>query len=102
MKLPKAEPFSGKRSRLQGFLTKMQLHLAANSMFLRTDVDRIKFVGTYLEGVAYDWFEPYLRDYLENGEIRDETSGMFQSYTSFVKRLQAVFGDLEAERTAER
>src|SRR4029077_14117146 len=85
-----------------GFLTKMQLHLAANSMFLHTDVDRIKFVGTYLEGAAYDWFEPYLRDYLENDEIRDETSGMFQSYTSFVKRLQAVFGDPEAERTAER
>jgi hypothetical protein len=103
-KLPKAEPFDGTRSRLRGFLTQMNMHLDANKTRLPGQADKVIFVATHLRGQAWNWFEPYIREYYEkqSSEWSSITRNIFTSYAGFRRYLEQTFGDIDAEATAER
>src|SRR3569833_87388 len=65
---------------------------------------KVRVAGQQLEGRALDWFEPILRDYLEEAEdVQDElTLKVFASFDEFAKRLTDTFGNPDEERDAER
>ncbi|GCB18984.1 protein LDOC1 [Aspergillus awamori] len=104
VKVRPPEPFDGNRSRLRAFLTQLDLYLNMNKEKLRNEVDKIFFASTYLNGTAFNWFEPYIRDYQEKpvGEQDDDTKRIFASYARFKERLEQTFGDIDAARNAER
>jgi hypothetical protein len=60
--------------------------------------------ATYLTGLVFDWFEPFVRDYQEHKEDNQapETDEIFASYDAFKKRLEDTFSDIDKERNAER
>jgi hypothetical protein len=103
-KLPKAEPFDGTRAKLRGFLTQMNMHLDANKTKLPSQADKVIFVATHLRGQAWNWFEPYIREYYEkqSNEWSTITRNIFTSYAGFRRYLEQTFGDIDAEATAER
>ncbi|KAF4225792.1 hypothetical protein CNMCM6805_005980 [Aspergillus fumigatiaffinis] len=53
---------------------------------------------------AFDWFEPFVRDYQEHEEDNQapKTDEIFASYDAFKKRLEDTFSDIDKERNAER
>ncbi|GMF82058.1 unnamed protein product [Aspergillus oryzae] len=76
VKLPKAEPFNGTRSKLQAFLTQMNMHIHANRKNLIDKADKVIFISTHLQL------------FTDSGNLR--------------KHLERTFGDVDAEAIAER
>lgn len=104
VKIRPPEPFNGNRSKLRAFLTQLDMYIQMNREKLANEADKVLFATTYLTGPAFDWFEPFVRDYQEHTEkLRDdETKAIFASYAEFKKRLERTFGDIDKERNAER
>jgi hypothetical protein len=103
-KLPKADNFDGTRSKLRGFLTQMNMYLDVNKHRLNTEASKVIFVSTYLRGQAWDWLEPYVREYYEKDSSEWSTTAttIFSSYLKFREHLEKTFGDIDAKKTAER
>jgi hypothetical protein len=104
VKIPQPEFFDGTRSKLRGFLTQLDTNLRINQSKLPMEADKVIYASTFLRGPAFDWFEPFLREYQEKvqkdwGDITEE---VFSNYNKFKKRLLETFGDIDAKRTAER
>ena len=67
--------------------------------------DRVyKLHTAYLRGGAFEWFEPFVTDYVENTEDDREadTVAIFNSWEAFKERIKMVYGDVDETRTAER
>ncbi|RYP18275.1 hypothetical protein DL767_009863 [Monosporascus sp. MG133] len=99
IKPKKPEPYDGKGS-AQSFLTQVRVYLRFEGIVNKAD--KILAVAAFLKGNALDWFEPTLRDYLENGESDQQqaTKTLFQYYINFEEKLRANFGNPDKERTA--
>jgi hypothetical protein len=82
----------------------MNMHLDANKTKLPGQADKVIFVATHLRGQAWNWFEPYIREYYEkqSNEWSTITRNIFTSYAGFRRYLEQTFGDIDAEATAER
>lgn len=105
IKLPKPEFFDGTRAKLRPFLTQMEMQLRMSDKQNLPEADKVIYVSTYLRGHAFDWFEPFIREFQEQpdrDEWSDTTTEVFSSFANFKKRLELTFGDIDATRTAER
>ena len=96
--------YDGTQGTLRGFLTQMRAYHFYHEGTLTNNADKVLCTAAFLKGDALNWFEPRMRDYLENPEEDqdDETKEIFQSYAKFEERLKGTFGDPDEERTAER
>ena len=66
-------------------------------------VKKIIYAATYLRGAAHDWFEPYMKDQLENGDqVRPETIQIFQSFENFKVKINQVYRDTDTKKEAEQ
>ncbi|KAI1855990.1 uncharacterized protein JN550_013917, partial [Neoarthrinium moseri] len=103
-KLAPPQSYSGKDGGIQGFLTQARAYLRFYSGTIITEPDKILCVAGFLKEDALDWFEPTMRDYLNNSEDRqeDDTQKVFSDYGEFERRLRATFGNPDEVRTAER
>ncbi|RYP42434.1 hypothetical protein DL768_010343 [Monosporascus sp. mg162] len=99
LKVKKPEPYDGTGS-VQGFLTQARVYLRLER--IEGDADRILIVAGFLKGDALNWFEPTLRDYLENAKDDQETAikKIFESYVNFEQKLKDNFDNPDAERKA--
>lgn len=104
LKLPKADTFEGNRSKLKGFLTQMHMHLHANRNKMSSEADKVIFIATHLKGMAWDWIEPFMREYYKKtrSEWSATTSDMFTSCDKFVEQLERTFGDINETEQAIR
>jgi hypothetical protein len=57
------EPFDETRSKLCAFLTQMDMYMQINHKKLINEPNKVLFITTYLTRPAFDWFEPFIRDY---------------------------------------
>ena len=49
--------------------------------------------------------QPYVEDFLKdinNKETKDETRTLFSSWTNFKEEIRRIFGEVDAERQAEK
>ena len=105
IKAPKPEPYEGGRDNVQTFLTQMSAYLHVNEALFSKEAEKVMCAGGMLRGKAAEWFEPTLRDYLENDKKanrRDDTNEMFGDFDVFAKNLRDTFGNPDELRTAER
>lgn len=95
----KPRPYNGKGSP-QGFLIQARVYL--RQLHLEDETDRILEIVTCLEGEALEWFEPTVKDFLENAEDDREktTRELFASYANFEERLKDNFDNPDKERAA--
>ena len=54
--------------------------------------------------MVFNWFELYLRDYLNNDDDirKEETKDLFADYANFEYGLKTIFGDPDEIRNAKR
>jgi hypothetical protein len=103
-KVEPPEKFDGKRSELRSFLTHAKLYLTFKEHLFPNEAKKVLAVAAFLKGQAFEWFEPRMRDYLENdAEDRESaTDELFATYDNFAKELESVFGEVDEKRSAER
>ena len=104
VKLAPLDKFDGNRNKLRSFLAAAQIHLDVNVGLIPNEEAKVQFVAAHFTGNAMDWFEAYLTDwkYTMDDHRNSETKAIFASYDYFKKKLELAFGDVDAERTAER
>jgi hypothetical protein len=102
MKLP--EPFTGKYGELQGFLTQLKIYHRRYENSFVLESDKVMHAGTLLQGDALAWFEPIMRDYLDEDDASQDadTKAIFRSFINFEIALKEVFGNPDEVREAER
>ena len=73
----------------------MYLLYYANNLL--EEKDKVLYIANLLKGSIFEWFEPRIRDYLENDEEDRETTTdkLFANYTYFTNKLKVVFGEVD-------
>ncbi|KFY60593.1 hypothetical protein V496_05287 [Pseudogymnoascus sp. VKM F-4515 (FW-2607)] len=110
VKVQMLEPYSGERHKLKAFLLKCDLYIGFNTYTLAGEADQVLWAVALLRGAAFDWIEFFVNEYLEKkgpeGQLYTNmavtTREIFRTWKGFKANITKVFGDLDAERTAER
>jgi hypothetical protein len=94
----KIRPFDGESQSARSFLTAIELQMENDGVV--GDERKVMYVGNYLEGKAWNWFEPIARE--RNQHAREDWSErakrILTNYVEMKKAMQQAFGDLD-ERT---
>ena len=103
LKINTPEPFDGNREKLQAFFSQIELYFGFNVDRFPTDKHKVLFASTYLRGPAFEWFNSFLTDFLNNEPDKrdDDTIEVTQNYSNFKNKLRKVFGDFDKEHLAE-
>lgn len=104
MKVAPPDKYDGNPATLKAFMTQLRLYQRSYAKSLPLTSDRVSNAAMYLKGEALMWFEPYLREYLENGysKCKPETKYMFDSLSHFEEKLSAAFGKVDEIREMEQ
>ena len=104
LKINTPEPFDGSRGKLRAFFSPVELFFGFNVDRFLTDEHKVLFASIYLRGPAFEWFNSFLTDFLNNepDERDDDTVKVTQNYSNFKNKLRQVFGDFDKEHSAER
>ncbi|KAM3548270.1 hypothetical protein MY1884_009252 [Beauveria asiatica] len=85
-KFPKPDAFDGTKGNIRTFLTQAKAYLKVNES-IAEEPTKILYISNLLTGKAIEWWEPTLRDYLDNKEPEDETIRIFRKYRNFEEDL---------------
>ena len=104
IKIPPPDKFLGERRMLSPFLSQLDTYIQLNYTMFKKESDKVLFASAHLRSDALNWFEPTLRNYMENkkNDRNDKTNDIFSSLEEFKKQIRIVFGTVDQERTAER
>ena len=104
LKINTPEPFDGSRGKLQAFFSQVELFFGFNADRFPTNKHKVLFASTYLRGLAFEWFNSFLMDFLNNKPDKkdDNTIEVTKNYSNFKNKLRQVFGDFDKEYLAER
>ena len=104
LKINTPELFDGNRGKLRAFFSQGELFFGFNVDRFPTDEHKVLFASTYLRGPAFEWFNSFLTDFLNNepDESDNDTVEVTQNYSNFKNKLRQVLGDFDEEHLAER
>ena len=104
LKINTLELFDGSRGKLQAFFSQVELFFGFNAERFPTDEHKVLFASTYLRGPAFEWFNSFLTDFLNNEPDKkdDDTVEVTQNYSNFKNKLKQVFGNFDKKHLAER
>ena len=89
------DKYDGTRAdKLRPFLSGLNIVFLNHDKRFATDRAKVLFAGSFLSGVAADWFEPIINE-------SSKEALMLDNYDLFKDRITKVFGDPNAEATAE-
>ena len=99
-----SEPFDGSRGKLRAFFSQVELFFGFNAERFSTDKHKVLFASIYLRSPAFEWFNSFLTDFLNNkpDERDDNIVEVTQNYSNFKNWLRQVFGNFDKEHLAER
>ena len=66
LKINTPEPFDGSRGKLRAFFSQIELFFGFNVDRFTTDKHKVLFASTYLRGPAFEWFNSFLMDFLND------------------------------------
>jgi FtsZ-interacting cell division protein YlmF len=89
------DKFSGTdRTKFKTYVAQCRLVFRANPRKFDTDTKKVTYACSYLDGLAFQWYQNYL-------ELDDEPL-WFDNFRLFVKELREGFGEIDAQAAAER
>ena len=103
LKINTPEPFDGSRGKLRAFFSLIELFFGFNVDRFLIDKHKVLFTSTYLRGPAFEWFNSFLTDFLNNEPDKkdDDMIEVTQNYLNFKNKLRQVFGNFDEEHLAE-
>ena len=66
LKVGALKRYDRSREGLELFFSQLELYYRFNTAQFPTDQEKVLFAASYLEGLAFTWFNIYLKDYLDN------------------------------------
>ena len=101
MKARVPKPFSGEdRSALETFVGQCRLVFLVNPESFPSEQQKVLYASSYLEGIAYSWFDPILRKFDPDSD--SPAPEELSSFKSFSASLSRMFGDPDLVRTKTR
>jgi Domain of unknown function (DUF4939) len=93
LKVNTPNTYHGDRHKLQTFLAQCNMYIHFNVSKLGSAEVKVMFATTYLRNGAFNWFKPYLTDYIDNAieDKKNEIKAIFSSYKHFKKAIQKVY-----------
>jgi hypothetical protein len=103
-KVASPDLYYGDRKKLRQFLQQVKLNFLFHPESVNTEEKKVVYASTYLRGAAFDWFEPYLKEFLGTPEEHrtPRTQEIFQRFSSFQLAIEQVYGDVDTVKEAER
>ncbi|KAL6412965.1 gag polyprotein [Ilyonectria robusta] len=97
------DPFDGAATGLQGFLTQVRAFQSYYPTQFTREEAKVRHATGLLKDKALRWFEPVIRDYLNNPyhAQKDKTRAIYASYEAFERELRDAFGLIDEKRAAE-
>lgn len=97
------KPYDGSED-VSGFLVQARVHLTWYKGTLKNEPQKVLAISQYLAGRVLQWFEPFLKDYMDNypGTSKETTNYIFEKYSQFEEKLRARFGDADKAQQAEK
>lgn len=103
VKVPLPPTFDGTRGQLKTWLLQVELYMSFQPGKFNTDKQRVLWTVTLLKGAALNWIEVYVDDHMQNqNNAKQETKDIILNWAEFREQLETMFGDIDAEHTAER
>ena len=104
------DTFDGIRSKLESFLSSVDLYIAFNANLFANYTLRVIFAVSFLRRSAFHWISVYLNDYQANwitigtchNNAKPATKAIFKDISNFKAVIQAIYGDVSEQATAER
>lgn len=95
-KVAKPDLYYKDRKKLQIFLFQLELYFFFNTQDFLNEDWKIMFAAIYLWDIAAQWFEPYLKDWMQktSDQQQPETNAVFENFNIFVIKIKQNFGDL--------
>ncbi len=102
IKPPKPEPFEGNSRDVLPFITRCKTYFRFFPVSMAYPEGRVLLAAGRLRGNASTWFEPILRDFLDEEPSKqdDETKKIFGDWGEFEKAIKDAFGLVNEEREA--
>jgi retrotransposon gag protein len=99
-KIKDLDTFDGERQKLRSWLTAANLQIANKG--IEGEERKVRFIGGYLRGKAWNWFEPILRESDEKprSEWSDRATRILNSYKEMKQAIGQVFGEIDERKTA--
>ena len=90
LKINTPEPFDGSKGKLRAFFSQIELFFVFNIDRFPTDKYKVLFSSTYLKGPAFEWFNSFLMDFLNNepDKTANNTIEVTQNYSNFKKKAE--------------
>lgn len=103
-KVSPPDMFTGDRHKLHLYLSKCRHNFLSRPELFATEHQKVLFASGYLDGAAYNWFQPLLDQYSRalSGDTSEESPAEFQSFEQYAKSLENTFGDPDIVRSKER
>ena len=103
LKINTPEPFDSGKGKLQAFFSQVKLFFRFNAERFPTNEHKVLFASSYLKGPAFEWFNSFLTDFLNNKTDKKDnnTVEVTQNYSNFKNKLRQVFGDFDKEHLTE-
>ncbi|KAM0723341.1 hypothetical protein Q7P37_000326 [Cladosporium fusiforme] len=101
------QEFTGARNQFNAFQMQCMIVFKMTDKY-ETAEKKVMFITSYLRGGAYEWIQPYLRDYLTNDEAewKPATNRIFAGANALFREMEQTFKhgskELEAERDVQR
>ena len=99
-KVKDLDTFDGERQKLRSWLTAANLQIVNKG--IEGEERKVRFIGGYLRGKAWNWFEPILRESDEKPRVEwsDRATRILGSYKEMKKAMGQVFGEIDERKTA--
>jgi Retrotransposon gag protein len=102
-KMAPPDLYYGDRKKFREFLNQVQLNFMFHPQTVDISVKKIMYAATFLRSAVFDWFEPYMKNQLKNGEdAYAETLQMFQNFSNFKVKLNQIYENTDTVKKAER
>ena len=99
----KVDHFHGHRDKLSAFLIQLKMVFKLKPTKYANNEDKVMFAAMHLKGPAFSWFEPTMKDWVDNSGTPDrDTQLCFSRFAEFENRIKKVFGTVLESRAAAR
>jgi hypothetical protein len=97
VKIATPDAFTGNRSKLRAFLSQLEITFSLSPNRFNDEQKKVLYVISLLRDGAFNWVEPMLR-----ARQKSEFVPELQDFESLATALEKMFGDIDAQATAER
>jgi len=106
MKVGAPTEFTGARTQVEPFILQCRIVFAIDHEKWTSQHKRLMYIVSYMKGPAFEFIQPYLKDYLEHlspvEDRKDSTRAILRTSDTLFQEIRSTFGYGNEQQEAER